>query len=948
MRCSALHKTIVSLLLFLLSTSSLMAQNTIEISPNDPKLYRSLTLDNQLRVLLISSPESDKAAASMNVAIGSSANPKDRPGLAHFLEHMLFLGTDKYPKADEYQSFISSHGGGHNAYTAQENTNYFFDVAADNLEPALDRFAQFFIAPLFDEQYVDRERHAVHSEYQAKIRDDYRRTYAVKKLAMNPENSQNRFIVGSLETLSDKAGSKIRDELIQFYQQYYSANLMTLVVLGREPLDQLEQIVRSKFSAVKNRKSQGFKSDEPLFLNEKLPLKVTLQSVKDSRSLSLTFPIAETRSHWRVKPVYYISSLIGYEGKGSLLSLLKARGWATSLSASQGHNLENQGSFMVNIALTEKGMEHYLDITQLLFAYVELLKDRGITDQLYTEEKQLNEISFRFQEQSEPIHLVSNLSRQMQHFPTQYAISASYKFDRFQPELIRGYLDQIRPENMLLTLKAKQLTGDQIEPYYNVPYSISPLTADELSRIKSTTNTPELSVRDNNPFIADNLELLSGSAHNHEVPVQLSKTPLAEHWYKQDTEFKTPKANVYFSLQTPIANQTAKNWVLNKLYTQMLQEQLNETLYDAYIAGLNGQIYPHMKGFTVRLSGYSDKLDLLLKAVADAIKHPELDKTRFEILRQEYIDNLANQSKNKPYNQATDHLYELLLPQWEKSSQQAALESLELDDLKQFSKQLLAAPYLKLMTHGNLSRAEAQSLETDLKRSLSGSESHPPSAVKVVQIPEGKPLTSNLEIEHNDSAIAMLLQGESNSLQARAEISVLAEMLAAPFYNQIRTEKQLGYIVFATPVQMNKTPGVAFIIQSPVADAERLNAEINGFIQQWQQQLPEIDLETLEKFKRSVIGRITKKDNTLSNRTNRYWRELDWGDTEFNTRNQLANRVEKVSIQDLKRCFEQLLKRRLIVQNTGKRFVSQDKTTPTTLHALFAELKADAQFVPES
>ena len=104
-------------------------------------------------MLLISDPKTEKAAAALDVYVGSGDDPLERAGLAHFLEHMLFLGTEKYPAADEYQRFISTHGGNYNAYTSNINTNYFFDIDEEQLEPALDRFAQFFIAPKFDQVY---------------------------------------------------------------------------------------------------------------------------------------------------------------------------------------------------------------------------------------------------------------------------------------------------------------------------------------------------------------------------------------------------------------------------------------------------------------------------------------------------------------------------------------------------------------------------------------------------------------------------------------------------------------------------------------------------------------------------------------------------------------------------------------------------------------------------
>ena len=152
---------------------------------SDQREYRYIELENGLRVMLISDAGADKAAASLDVNVGSRQDPKDYQGLAHFLEHMLFLGTEKYPEAGAYQAYITAHGGSHNAFTSFEHTNYFFDISADSLEPALDQFAQFFVGPLFNAEYVQREVNAVNSEYRARIRDYQRRELAVFKSQLN-------------------------------------------------------------------------------------------------------------------------------------------------------------------------------------------------------------------------------------------------------------------------------------------------------------------------------------------------------------------------------------------------------------------------------------------------------------------------------------------------------------------------------------------------------------------------------------------------------------------------------------------------------------------------------------------------------------------------------------------------------------------------------------------
>ena len=132
---------LIALVFAACATAPQPAQQPVQ-SPNDDYQYRLLTLPNEMQVLLISDPDTVKAAASLDVAVGSGDNPPGRGGLAHFLEHMLFLGTDKYPDPAEYEEYITEHGGTRNAYTSFENTNYFFDVNAQYLPEALDRFAQ--------------------------------------------------------------------------------------------------------------------------------------------------------------------------------------------------------------------------------------------------------------------------------------------------------------------------------------------------------------------------------------------------------------------------------------------------------------------------------------------------------------------------------------------------------------------------------------------------------------------------------------------------------------------------------------------------------------------------------------------------------------------------------------------------------------------------------------
>jgi insulysin len=210
-----------------------MQYHTIQKPDVDDRQYKYFKLVNDLQCVVISHPTADRCAAALDVHVGHFSDPKEVAGLAHFCEHMLFLGTEKYPDEGSYQAFVKHSGGRTNAYTSTENTNYYFDIVPDHFKEGLDRFAQFFIAPLFTADATSREMKAVNSEHNKNIQEDTRRKHHFMKLISNPEHPYHKFGTGNLETLDEipKQNSiDIREALLSFHDKHYSSNTMTLAV----------------------------------------------------------------------------------------------------------------------------------------------------------------------------------------------------------------------------------------------------------------------------------------------------------------------------------------------------------------------------------------------------------------------------------------------------------------------------------------------------------------------------------------------------------------------------------------------------------------------------------------------------------------------------------------------------------------------------------------------
>lgn len=898
--------------LVLLIQSSVLTAAEVITSAQDQRSYRVIQLDNQLKVALISDARLSRSAAALSVQAGSNANPEDREGLAHFLEHMLFLGTEKYPEAGEYQSFISANGGSHNAFTAYDNTTYFFDIKADAFEGALDRFAQFFISPLFNPEYVERERNAVHSEFESKKMDDGRRIYVADKLAMNAEHPWSMFSVGNLQTLDNSPDNPLRPELIAFYQRYYSANLMTAALIGPESLEQLELLAQKYFGDIENRDVPPYLSETELYDTKKLPLKLEVKTLKAMQQLRISFPLPERRSLWRQKPLYYIANQLGYEGAGSLLSYLKQMGWAEALGAWVGIDLQNQSRFDISIDLTQEGEAQINAVVDAVFAELRLIQKAGIQAQLFEEQRQLSETDFRFQQPGEPSHEVVRLAQSLTLYPDEELLRAPYLFSDFAPEKISEYLSLMTPDRMILSYYSDHAATDSHEPIYGIEFSIKPIDRNLIERWRAPQVIEELSIRSSNPFIAQRFDIKTGD-QPAETPTAVVQSERFKLWHLQDQTFAQPRGAINLALFTPYTQQSAQTAVATTLLTRMLSEMQNELLYDASLAGLSTELYPHLRGISLKVSGYDDRLAELFAARLKGLNLPLNDHKLFERVKRSYHEELLNNLKDKPYNRTFSELYHQMLPGWSTEERVAALASVQLETLIETRRQLFASGELKMFVHGNFTADEAVAMSQSVESQFASMQAREATPLPVKQILSEAHVS--LAVEHSDHALLLYLQGSDKSVSQQTEVALINELLAAAFYTSLRTEQQLGYIVFSNYLPMDRQPGIALVVQSPVADKTELENAFEQFLQSWQAELPALLNRELAIYKQSLAARISTPAQRLNEETARLWREIDRDNTAFDTREQMLAALDKIEASDILERFDQIMQRKLWISS---------------------------------
>lgn len=869
---------------------------TIVKPDSHKRTYSYLKLDNGLQAIIGSDVNSDKAGAALVVNVGMCHERKDLPGLAHFLEHMLFTGTKKYPSESEYSEFINQNGGMSNAYTACFFTNYYFDVKPEKLEPALDRFARFFSEPLLTRDCTEREINAVDSEFQGGSTEPWWRYIGIINQSANPEHPFH-VAVGNNKVLLEEPkarGVDLYDEMTKLYHETYSANGMSLCVFGKESVEELEAMVKEKFNSVPNKGvtmpiGDTF-SDKPPFLQKEWNRLLVQNPVKDIKQLSFSWVIPYQTPLWRTKPRNYIDYLLGHEGAGSLIAVLKEQGLISQSYPSDGAWLEGAFSlYSMNFDLTDKGLDNLDLIGQHLFAYLGMLQSSPPQKWIHDELANLSEQRFKFGEDGQPGQLCPNIAESMFKGidPSQVLAGPSMLYE-YDPEAISSLASHLSIDRVRVNFQAKSLADrcTDKDTSYESPMAFEEIGSERLKlwseALASSSAAASMGMRlpNANPFIAEDLSVKAlPAAGSPKVPVSLpvaNLSPVAAIYHRQDDVFKQPKAQITFKIYTPFPGDSPENWIYAELWCLAVQEGLLEYAYDAQTAGLSYNLSLNEGVISLSLGGFNDKLPVLLDAVTEKMRTMvEVPEVLFSIVADSYGIGIKNQAfRSQPYMQCSMRFNELTtkgiaFPAYRKCE---IFKSLKREDLNNMASKLFAKTHVEVLSNGNLQPEEVQALAAAL---VNGLQLKAPLSVlperAEATLPQGTTLWSLPNTDEDSPNHAVFLRYQlPDSVETDIFCNLLSAVLSSKFFDQLRTQQQLGYIVAMQNGRSNKFCYFLAVVQTEFPPAYA-RGQINQFLdEQFKFLDSELQVEEFETCRQGVLSELTVKPKNLGEEMARF------------------------------------------------------------------------------
>lgn len=911
-----------------------IVNSSMKQSPNDKRDYQVIRLSNELEVLLISDPDLQNSAASLSVPVGSMHNPDSQLGLAHYLEHMLFLGSKKYPVINEYSKFMSQNGGYTNAYTAQDATVYGFEVNDNVFGEALDRLGDVMHAPLLDEKYADKERHTVNAENETYVDNDMRKLYALQRYSLNPEHPMARFSTGDLTTLVDKPGSVLQQELELFFKQNYSANTMKVALTSPRSIENMQKIAVKYLTQIPNNNVTKPVIMTPLLTDKQLALEVQMKPTAELKLLQVNFLVPSVKDEYMYQPGGYISRLLGSDHKGGLSDYLQKLGLAESVSAGfYGAHSDQYSQFSMTFKLTNKGLSKQDTVIASLFAYINLIKEQGINQLQYSEQKKSLDNYFQFLPKQASFNNVMSLAANMQNYPLQDLLAYSYRLDGFNPTFITQLMGYLTPENSRLFVVSPNAVINKDIPYYEGKYSQAKIKKSRLQLWlnKAKTIQPELILPVRNEWLPENLVLVE--QEKNKKAIQLVKESGLSVWFKQ-SQLKEPKGIYKLQLNNDLNDQSPAARVKMNLLLNILQKQLAELSFVTQEAGLGFSI-SSSDGLLISTSGYSDKQSKLLLMLLTHIENMKFDEQSLRLAKQELTRRLNNQSKSKAMDLGLDGFRKIIRqPSWSDQALLAQIDGVTSDDLSELIKQILSTSSLRLLALGNFSTLDVLQLTAKLKLKVKIQPNAFYTTKRLKADPQHGALNYVRESELEDDALVSLYLAKNQDIISLAKAELLNKLLKPAFYDQIRTQEQLTYSPFTATVQVDESVGFGLFTQSPAVGSATLYERFQVFLENFKTTLMETKESDFEEIKKAHIANYLAKPSNLGTEFSYLTDEWMSNKENIDTKLQHVARLKSVSLKQVQQYYTDLFfdaqeTQQIIVQVKGKKF-SEEKPLELT------------------
>ena len=865
---------------------------------SDNNSYKFLKLPNDMEVVLVSDPSTPHSAASLIVKSGAFYDLTK--GLAHFCEHMLFLGSKTYPDGKLFDNTLKQYSGLNNAFTGYDRTGYFFDVDNNGFLSSLKIFAAMFDEPLFDEQFIEKEINAVNSEHEKNINSNIWIIDQLVKDQANKKHPFSQFATGTKETLGGIPAKQLREELVNYFNAFYIGKNMKLSIVSNYTISELEKIVNEYFSYKKEENKEALKVFERKIVGLKikafddtLSKILWYQSPTDTNEIDIYFKLNEVMSQYKLKPQDYFKYLLLNSGEKSLISILKEKNLIITLTGDIDDSYNTFSTYKLRIVLTPEGVNQYDYVLEMVFDYLELIQEQKINSLYYLDIKRNSDTLFNFKEKMRTVELAIELSGAMLNYEYEDLLYGGYTHSDFKADAIKDFIKQFTLKNAIVILSTiKDLSNTKLFApnskqektleFYNKKYIISPFT------MKSTLDINRIlfAIRGRNKYITSKKQLLSPcsedqqcfnnnteneyipSLHNYE-PNNLTDTSNLKVYYKIDKSFKIPKVMIVILFKSPyFLSRNIKDFIYLNLIQEYIGLKINNELFDAIDFKNNIMSFLSNKQMKIVISCYSDLAKKIVSKVKEIVFNSQITDNEIEQIKERLLNNLESKKAMMAFL-LNDCVIQKIIVNGVFISNDLILNNsirgVSLEHFTSFFNDFKQKLKLEILITGDTSKEHSTEISNEFSSIIKSYQFT--AKAQVHNINKGTVINyymRNFFDKENNHATTVYYQIGMKNIKSQLYVNLFEKCIGNLFFGELRTKKQLGYVVKEGILKSYNVLYLFVTVQGTAKYPDEIDDEINEVIQI---ALDKDCSSNFEDIKKAQEVDSTKVENNLNERT---------------------------------------------------------------------------------
>ena len=569
------------------------------------------------------------------------------------------------------------------------------------------------------------------------------------------------------------------------------------------------------FGRVLNKESKKPEITVPVVTDAQKGIIIHYVPALPRKVLRVEFRIDNNSAKFRSKTDELITYLIGNSSQGTLSDWLQKQGLVEGISANSDPIVNgNSGVLAISASLTDKGLANRDQVVAAIFSYLNLLREKGIDKQYFDELANVLDIDFRYPSITRDMDYVEWLADTMIRVPVEHTLDAVNIADRYDAKAVKERLAMMTPQNARIWYISPKEPHNKTAYFVDAPYQVDKISAQTFADWQKKAADIALSLPELNPYIPDDFSLIkSEKKYDHpELIVDESNLRVV---YAPSRYFSSePKADVSLILRNPKAMDSARNQVMFALNDYLAGLALDQLSNQASVGGISFSTNAN-NGLMVNANGYTQRLPQLFQALLEGYFSYTATEDQLEQAKSWYNQMMDSAEKGKAFEQAIMPAQMLSqVPYFSRDERRKILPSITLKEVLAYRDALKSGARPEFMVIGNMTEAQATTLARDVQKQL-GADGSEWCRNKDVGVDKKQSVIFEKAGNSTDSALAAVFVPTGyDEYTSSAYSSLLGQIVQPWFYNQLRTEEQLGYAVFAFPMSVGRQWGMGFLLQS--------------------------------------------------------------------------------------------------------------------------------------